>query len=186
MSGQLGPGAATGGRLFEVLELCLSCKSCKRECPSSVDITRLKSEFLQKYYDAHGVPLREWIIANSPLMARMIAGWKAPFVNFFQKTWLFRKTLEMAAGFDSRRRPPEYACLPFPKWFAKRRRQNSKPAKRVVLFDDTYMNYHQPNVGRAAVELLESCGYEVILAKAGCCQRPRISHGFLREAKIKV
>ncbi len=185
MSGQLGPGAETGSRLFEVLELCLSCKSCKRECPSSVDITRLKSEFLQKYYDAHGVPLRERIIANSPLMARMIAGWKAPFVNFFQKTWLFRKVLEKLAGFDSRRRPPEYARLPFPKWFAKRSIQNGRPAKRVVLFDDTYMNYHQPNVGRAAVELLESCGYEVVLANAGCCQRPRISHGFLRQAKIK-
>ncbi len=185
MTGQLGPDGMTSRRLFEVLDLCLSCKSCKSECPSNVDMSRLKSEFLQRYRDVHGVRLRERMIANSPAVARMIAGWKAPIVNIVQKTWIFRKVLELVAGFDSRRRPPQYASVPFGKWFARRPDSNGQLTRKVVLFDDTFMNYHQTNVGISAVCLLESCGYEVILADAGCCQRPKIGHGFLREAKIK-
>ena len=185
MTGQLGPDGMTSRRLFEVLDLCLSCKSCKSECPSNVDMSRLKNEFLQRYRDAHGVRLRERIIANSPAVARMIAGWKAPIVNFVQKTWIFRKMLELVVDFDSRRTPPQYATVPLGKWFAKRPDANGQLTKRIVLFDDTFMNYHQTIIGISAVGLLESCGYEVILADAGCCQRPKIGHGFLREAKIK-
>ena len=107
----------------------------------------------------------------------------APFVNFFQKTYLFRKTLEIIAVFDCRRRLPEYAFHKFPVWFKKHSKTNGAGNKKVVLFNDTYMNFHETNVGISAVELLESCGYEVILANAGCCQRPGISHGFLRKAK---
>jgi Fe-S oxidoreductase len=185
MTRQLGPDGMTSQRLFEVMDLCLSCKSCKSECPSNVDVARLKSEFLQKHHDAHGPGLRERIIASSTSMAGMLAGRKAPIINFVQNTWLFRKVLELVAGFDSRRKLPEYTSVPFPMWFAKRSRPNGRLTKKVVLFDDTYMNYHQTNVGISAVELLESCGYEVILANAGCCQRPKISHGFLRDARIK-
>ena len=184
MTGQLGPEALTSERLFSVLDLCLSCKSCKSECPSNVDLARLKSEFLQKYHDTHGTGLREKMIANSPGMAAWIAGWKAPFVNFVQRNWLFRKLLEIFVGFDSRRVAPAYARLPLAKWFARRAKPKGQFSKKVVLFNDTYMSYHQTEVGISAVELLESCGYEVILAKAGCCQRPKISHGFLRKAKI--
>ena len=184
MTGQLGPDAMTSRRLFEILELCLSCKSCKSECPSNVDLTRLKCEFLQKYHDAHGAGLRERIIAGSTTMAKLIAGPLASFVNFFQKTWLFRKTLEIVAGFDSRRKLPEYARIPFAKWFKNHTKPNGKLTKKVVLFDDVFMKYYQPDVGIAAVELLESCGYEVVLANAGSSQRPEISHGFLRKAKI--
>jgi Fe-S oxidoreductase len=117
-------------------------------------------------------------------MASWVAGWKAPFVNFIQRNWLFRKFLEIIVGFDSRRIAPAYARLPLTKWFDHRSKSNSQCFKKVVLFDDTYMSYHQTEVGISAVELLESCGYEVILARAGCCQRPKISHGFLRKAKI--
>ena len=185
ISGKLGPDALTSERMFEVLDLCLACKSCKSECPSNVDLTRLKSEFLQKYHDAHIVGLRERIIANSAQMSRMVAGWKAPIMNWLQKTWLFRKVFEIVVGFDSRRVAPAYARVPLGKWLARRGKSNGKAGKKIVLFDDTYMTYHQTEVGISAVELLESCGYEVILAKAGCCQRPRISHGFLRKAKAK-
>jgi len=185
MTGQLGAEAMTDRRLFEILAKCLSCKSCKSECPSNVDMTRLKSEFLQQYHDANGVPLREKIISNSAKMAAKISGWKAPLVNWFQRRWLVRKALEMMAGFDHRRVPPAYAKVPFPKWFNSRPKSNGQSSGKVVLFDDTYMNYHQPEIGISAVELLESCGYEVIRADAGCCQRPKISHGFLREAKTE-
>ncbi len=185
MSGEFGPGGMTGKRLFEVMDLCLSCKGCKSECPSNVDLARLKSEFLQKYHDVNGVSLREKIVTGSPEIAASIAGWKAPIVNSLQKSYLFRKALEIFAGFDSRRKPPEYARVQFSELFARQPKSNSENGKKVVLFNDTYMNFHQTGIGISAVELLESCGYNVILASVGCCQRPRISHGFLREAKIK-
>jgi len=98
MTGQLGAHGLSSHRLFEVMDLCLSCKSCKSECPSNVDLARLKSEFLQRYYDAHGAPLRERITANTPQMASRLAGWKAPAVNWVQRTRLFRRSLEMAAS----------------------------------------------------------------------------------------
>ena len=183
MSGQLGPDALTSKRLFEVLDLCLSCKGCKAECPSNVDMARLKSAFLEKYHDANGRTLRDKIVANSALISKLFSGSMAPFFNFTQGRWFFRKLLEGVAGFDSRRNAPIYTRTPFKKWFNKRTAPNSSSKNEIVLFDDIYMNYHEPNVGTAAVELLESCGYKVILANAGDSQRARISHGFLRKAK---
>ncbi|MGB2822268.1 MAG: FAD-linked oxidase C-terminal domain-containing protein, partial [Phycisphaerae bacterium] len=183
MTGQLDAEGLASRRLYEIMELCLSCKSCKSECPSNVDLARLKSEFLQRYRDAHGVGLRERFVSGSTGMARFVAGWKAPVVNWVQGTLAFRKVLQWLAGFDSRRPLPTYARTPLGKWFARRRSGNGTGGRKVVLFDDTYMNYHQTSVGISAVELLESCGYEVVLARAGCCQRPRISHGFLRKAR---
>lgn len=182
MTGQLGPDGLTSRQAYDVMDLCLSCKACKSECPSNVDVARLKSEFLQGYHERHGTSLRERIVANSPLMAARMAGWKAPIVNAMQKNRLFRKLLELSVGFDRRRVAPAYARTPFPHWFARRPSRHGQHGRKIVLFNDTYMNYHETDVGISAVKLLESCGYDVILANAGCCQRPRISHGFLREA----
>ncbi len=186
MTGQLDTDGLSSEKLYGVLDLCLSCKSCKAECPSNVDLARLKSEVLQKYHDEHGVALRDKLAAKSTAMAAVIAGWKAAVVvNFVQGNFLFRRLMEWIAGIDKRRRLPRYAKKSFLKWFEERKRTRPESAKKIVLFDDTYMNFHEPHIGFSAVELLESCGYEVILAGAGCCQRPKISHGFLREAKGK-
>ena len=183
MTGQFGPEGLESKRLYEVLDLCLSCKACKSECPSNVDIAKLKSEFLQKYHDRHGATLRERMVAASPVLAGKFTGWKAPLVNRVMESWLFRALLERAAGFDRRRVLPAYAREPFGAWLSGR--PGKTAAKHVVLFDDCYLNFNEPQVGISAVELLESCGYEVIVAKAGCCQRARISHGFLREARLE-
>ncbi len=185
MSGQLGPDGMTSERLHDVLDLCLSCKACKSECPSNVDMAKLKSEFLQGYYDKHGLKIIDKLIAASSKAAKFNSGLLAPFVNYIQRTYIFRKAFEWLTGIDARRKLPAYAREPFPKWFQTNKKSNGKEnkIKRVVLFDDTYINYHEPHIGRAATELLESCGYEVILAQAGCCQRPRISHGLLKLAK---
>ena len=187
MTGQFDTEGMTSDGIYRVFELCLSCKACKSECPSNVDMARLKSEFLQQYHDARGIKLREKMVADSTTMARRLSGWPAPIVNAVQRRWLFRKIMEKVAGLDSRRILPEYTSKPFPAWFRKERSQNGNRGggskRKVALFDDTYMNYFEPRVGISAVELLESCGFEVVLAKAGCCQRPRISHGFLRDAK---
>lgn len=184
MTGQLGPDGMASREVHEVLDLCLSCKACKSECPSSVDMARLKSEFLQRYRERHGATLRDRLIAGSPRAAQRMAGWKAPLVNWMQGTWLFRSVLERMAGFDRRRVLPAAARETLVAWFAKRPKPPAgRSDRRVALFADTYANYYEPHVGRAAVELLESCGYQVVLADVGCCQRPRISHGYLREAK---
>jgi FAD/FMN-containing dehydrogenase/Fe-S oxidoreductase len=185
MTGQMGAEWLSSQRLFEIMDLCLSCKGCKSECPSNVDVAKLKGEFLQQYRGKNGTTRRDKFIARSATLAKKMSGWKAPIVNGIQKTMFFRKTMEWWAGIDSRRILPSYARKSFHSWFDSRPGANGQPRKKVVLFDDTYMNYHETSVGISAVELLESCGYQVILARAGCCQRPSISHGFLREAKAE-
>jgi len=199
ITGQMGEEGMDDPRLFEIMDLCLSCKGCKSECPSNVDVAKLKSEFLQKYREKHGASLRDRFVSGSTKMAKLISGWKAPIINGILKTMLFRKILEWIVGVDSRRVLPVYARKSFHNWFKSKHGLNGYPANedkqplkisgqntnKVVLFDDTYMNYHDTSVGISAVELLESCGYQVILAKAGCCQRPSISHGFLKKARTE-
>ncbi len=182
MSGQLGAGGLASDRLHKALELCIGCKACKAECPSNVDLARLKSETLQRAWDRRGAPLRDRLAAGSPAVAARLAGPWAPLVNRLQGSGLFRRVLEISAGIDRRRVLPDVAREPFPAWLA-RHPERRRGAPRVALFADTCLCYHQPEIGRAAVDLLRSCGYDVVLAEAGCCQRPRISHGYLRRAK---
>jgi FAD/FMN-containing dehydrogenase/Fe-S oxidoreductase len=184
MSNQLDKDGLTSKRLHEVMDLCLSCKACKSECPSNVDMAKMKSDVAQIYYDEHGLSFRDRLIRDSSKMASMIAGPFAGIVNFIQHSKLFKYTIEKVAGFDARKNLPEYASQSFYKWFEKKA-DKYRSDKKVVLFADTYLNYHEPNIGISALELLNSCGYEVILANVGCCQRPKISHGFLREAKAE-
>jgi FAD/FMN-containing dehydrogenase/Fe-S oxidoreductase len=181
MSNQLIGEGIDGERIHEVMDLCLSCKACKSECPSNVDMAKMKSDVLQMYYDKNGITFRDRLIRDSAKAAKIASGALAPLINRVQKTRIFRSILESSAGFDKRRKLPDFAKEPFYKWFDKQKKETHD--KKVVLYADTYLNFHEPNVGISAVELLNSCGYEVILANVGCCQRPKISHGFLRKAK---
>jgi Fe-S oxidoreductase len=183
MSGQLNGDGLTSKRLHQVLDLCLSCKACKSECPSNVDMAKMKSDVTQLYYDRHGTTFRDRLIRDSASMSAKISGWKSGVANMVQRNVLFKKAISAVAGFDSRRDLPEYATEPFFQWFARRKPNATGNSKKVVLFADTYLNYHEPEIGVAATRLLESLGYEVILANVGCCQRPKISHGFLRDAR---
>ncbi len=103
MTGQMGTEGLGSPQLFEIMDLCLSCKGCKSECPSNVDVAKLKGEFLQQYREKHGTSLRDRFVSRSTTMAKRFSGWKAPIVNGVQKTMLFRKTLEWMAGIDGRR-----------------------------------------------------------------------------------
>ena len=180
MSGQLGAEGLTSHRLRQALDLCLSCKACKTECPSNVDMATLKSEVLQKVYDRHGTTLRDRLIADSPKTARQLAGRWAPAVNAVQASSVFRYLLEIVAGIDRRRVLPAFAVEPLGRWMGG---QAEADGPEVALFADTYLDCHEPAIGKAAVELLTACGYRVSLISGGCCQRPRISHGFLRLAR---
>ena len=181
ISGQLGPDALTGDALHEVLDLCLSCKACKSECPNNVDMARLKSEFLDGHHRRHGVPWSTRLVGAMPAMAARLAGPAAPAFNWLQRRGLARRLLAAWAGIDRRRTLPEYARRPFSRW--SRRHAPRRGGPRIVLFVDTYMNCFEPQVGIAAVELLDSCGYEVVISAPGCCQRPRLSKGLLDPAR---
>ncbi len=183
MSNQLGENQLASERLKEALSLCLSCKACKSECPSNVDMAKLKSEVMQMYYDKHGIKLRDRLIRKSRDLATKFSGSLSPIINRIQSQTLFKTILDKLVGFDKRRSLPDYSKQSFAKWFNSNEENKFRSGKKVVLFADTYLNFHEPEVGVAAVELLNSCGYEVILANVGCCQRPKLSHGFLKESK---
>lgn len=186
MTGKFGPEGMTSLELYRVFDLCIGCKGCKAECPSNVDVAKLKNEFLAGYHERHGVTWREKMFAHAPKMAERLSGRLAPIANWAIKHPSLRRQLEKRFGVDSRRKLPEYARDPFPQWFEQRvkARAGARTGPRtVVLFDDTFMNHHEPRVGRAAVALLERLGYEVELARAGCCGRTLLSQGFLKEAR---
>ncbi len=141
--------ALTSERLHETLDLCLSCKACKSECPNSVDMARLKADFQQMYHDRHGIPLGTRMIANMPQAAAWFAGPLAPMVNAVQRTSIFKWAVQKIAGIDPRRKLPAFTRNPFPKWFKQREKRAAASKGRVVLFDDTYANYFEPRIGRA-------------------------------------
>ena len=180
MSGQLPDKSLADPALNEALDLCLSCKACKAECPSSVDMARLKSEVLNLQFRSNGIRLKDKLIANAPAMAKMFSGPLAGVINKLQSTRIFRNVLQHLAGMDKRRIVPAYARQSFEGWF--RQNYRDKHNRSVVLFADTYLNFHEPQIGIAAVQLIQRHGWDVKLA-GGCCQRPAISHGMLDKAK---
>jgi len=168
-----------------VMDLCLSCKACKSECPSNVDVAKLKAEFLHAYYARRARPLGHLLVKHvhrlSPPAARVagVGNWLA------RQRWA-RRALENLAGIDRRRSLPELHRDHFRAWFARRASGRRQPgvseAKRVVLLDDCFTTFQEPDIGRAAVGLLERAGFAVELAGI-CCGRAMISKGFLTDAR---
>jgi FAD/FMN-containing dehydrogenase/Fe-S oxidoreductase len=183
MTGQLGPDGMTSQELYEVMDLCLECKACKRECPSMVDMAKLKYEFLAHYMAKHGVPLRSRMFGHIALLNQL--GNMVPWLtNGIYRNTLFRRVLDRLVGIDQRQSIPLLARQTFQKWF--RQRTAPAPVTRgpVVLWDDTYLTYNDPQIGQAAVKILEVVGFEVKLIKQRkCCGRPMISKGLLKEAR---
>lgn len=183
MSGQLKGGLANP-EIPEVLDLCISCKACKAECPSSVDMARLKSEVMQIQHDTHGISFKERMIARSTKMARSFSGRWAPLINRIQSLPIIRESVMNTMGMDSRRHLPTYTSKPLHKEYKAADIENDIPD--FILLTDTYTQFHQPDAGHAAIKLLEHLGKKVQILDAGCCQRPKISHGFLREASVDI
>ncbi|HEV3261590.1 MAG TPA: FAD-linked oxidase C-terminal domain-containing protein [Gemmataceae bacterium] len=181
--------ALRGRDVYDVLDLCLMCKACKAECPSNVDMAKLKAEFLHLYYKDRSRPLGQWLMAHIDRLNRFGAP-AAPLVNWLQRRGLVRWLMEKAAGIDRRRSLPRLHRDHFRRWFARHTPPGvhtpGSPAGRygrVVLLDDCFTTFNEPDIGRAAVLVLEGAGYQVELAGLACCCRPMISKGFLSESR---
>jgi FAD/FMN-containing dehydrogenase/Fe-S oxidoreductase len=175
------PKAALGDeRLHEILDLCLECKACKSECPLSVDMASMKSEFLSHYQDIHGVPLRSRLFGAIRLLNRLGAA-TAPLSNLPVRRGRVRALMERRLGI-ARERP-----LPvFRRDTLIRRHRGRRPAGNrgdVVFLADSFTTFTEPGVGSAAIELLEAAGHRVRLESGGCCGRASISKGLLDQAR---
>ena len=167
--------------IYEVMDLCLSCKACKSECPSNVDMAKLKAEFLQQYYDANGVPFRSQLIARFSQLSRL--GMLMPSVyNFMVTNPLMSKLLKKTAGFATERSLPTLAPQTLYKWFTTRKKPSSSTDKKVYLFCDEFTNYNDVNIGKTAVALLENLGYEVIIPQHVESGRTWLSKGLVKKA----
>jgi Fe-S oxidoreductase len=185
LSGKLPPEEFTGDDLYETLDLCLECKGCKAECPSNVDMAKLKYEFLAHYNEVNGASVRSRMFANIHSASKVAALWPS-LANRALTSPLVRQALDRFAGIDSRRKLPQFASQTLESWFARRPAANGKAgsAGKVVLFHDTFINYNYPEIGKATIQLLEAAGYEVRLAEQRrCCGRPMISKGFPEQAR---
>ncbi len=183
LSGKLPEGTVTDKRLYEAMDLCLECKACKSECESGVDMAKLKYEFLDNYYKANKRPFRSKFFAHIARYSRTGSKF-APLANLGAASPLGRLLSKTILGVHPNRELPKLATTTLTQWFNYRHTARVQGTRKgtVALFNDTFMNYNYPEIGIAAVELLEAAGYQVQLANAECCGRPMISKGMLNEA----
>jgi Fe-S oxidoreductase len=182
ISGALPLESLTSSQMYDVFDLCLACKGCKAECPTAVDMARLKSEFLALHRAEHGVPLRDFLFANIARFSHYGSAF-ASLLNTITRLQIFRWMQEKLLGIPRQRILPHFADVTFSEWFSKH--PDPGVAETVVLFLDTYTQYQSPEVGIAAVNVLEAADYRVVLvSEQGCCGRPMISKGLLKDARV--
>ena len=168
--------------LAEVMDLCLSCKACKSECPSNVDMARLKAEWQQHWHDAHGVPLRARLVAGSAALLRRAA--LVPWAyNLLARAPLVSRLVKLAAGFAPRRSLPALPRTTLSAWLRKRPPRGPAVHGRVHLFVDEFTDTLDADVGIKAVELLEALGYEVVVPRHVDSGRAQLSTGLVRAAR---
>lgn len=169
--------------IYEVMDLCLSCKACKSECPSNVDMAKLKAEFLQQYYDANGVPFRSKLIANFSASARL--GSLMPSVyNFFVTNAFTGSLIKRLSGFAVKRSMPRLSVTTLLNWYKKHQKEIvAKGNKKVYLFCDEFTNYNDAHIGKKAILLLEKLGYEVVIPEHVESGRAWLSKGLLRKGQ---
>jgi FAD/FMN-containing dehydrogenase/Fe-S oxidoreductase len=166
--------------LDAALSNCLSCKACKTECPSNVDLAQLKADLLYAKLRRHGVPLGTRMVSRVDVLGELAS--RTPGIaNYFMAQGWVKNLMARAAGFAPERPFPPYADQRFDTWFKKRNGAGAD-AKRgtVLLWDDCFTRFNEPNIGQAAVKVLEAAGFHVALVEQrACCGRPAFSTGRL-------
>lgn len=175
----------TDDDLREVLSSCLACKACKRECPSGVDMTRLRAEVLQALYDREGTPLHTWMVAHNADIQRL--GALVPHLyNFFATNRLTSSLLKRIAGFAPERKIPTVGRWRMPETEHTRKgtdNHGEPEKKRIYLFLDEFTRYNEPRLAHTFVQLMTRLGYEVIIPRHEQSSRAAISKGCLRPAR---
>ena len=168
--------------VHEALDLCLSCKGCKSDCPVNVDMATYKAEFLDKYYRGRLRPRPAYSMGMIDVWAQLAS--HVPHVaNFFTQTPGLAAASKAVAGLAQQRQLPPFAPQTFRDWF-RRRRPGRVDGREVLLWPDTFNNYFPPETAAAAVETLEDAGYRVRIPRPVlCCGRPLYDFGFLDRAK---
>lgn len=182
MSGLLPASELTSERMYGVMDLCIGCKACAAECPSSVDMGKIKVEFLAQYQREHGTPLRARLFGHIGALSRFGAGPLAPLINAGMSNPLMRELMERTLGVSKERTLPAFAPQPFTSWFRKRTLPQGS-ARQVVLFNDSFNTWNDPHIAIAATQVLAAMGYEVLLPGHRCCGRPMMSEGLVDDAR---
>ena len=168
--------------LAEALDLCLACKACKSECPSNVDMTKIRAEFLYQYYRQHPVPFRSWLIANYPIFNRM--GMLVPHLfNFCCTNRVLSTLIKKVLGFSVHRSLPEVSTFTLRKWATKNLKRPENPIKTVWFFIDEFTDTQDVAIGVKALDLLQRLNYEVKIADNAFSGRTYLSKGRLKRAK---
>lgn len=172
--------------VYETLDLCLSCKACKTECPSSVDMAKIKTEWLAHYHDAHGTPLRSRLFGRIHTLSKLAAP-VAPLANLALRLPL-TKPLMSLLGVHPQRRMPPFASRPFTRrWRSYKQGSGGRTRNtrgQAVYFHDTFATYNYPQIAVATVRLLEAAGFDVVVEERRvCCGRPMLSKGLISEAR---
>ncbi|GMU91497.1 MAG: lactate dehydrogenase [Candidatus Hydrogenedentota bacterium] len=169
--------------LDQALSNCLSCKACTTECPSNVNMTLLKAELLHARIRRHGPSWRDHVISSLDTIGRL--GSMSPrLANLVLRSSVARNLAERLLGMTPHRPLPAYGPFRFDRWFLHHRAKQPATRGRVLLWDDTFVRYHEPRIGVAAVTVLEAAGYQVeLVGGRACCGRPAFSVGMLDKAK---
>jgi FAD/FMN-containing dehydrogenase/Fe-S oxidoreductase len=181
MAGQLGDAKLSDEGVHDVLDLCLECRACKSECPVGVDVARFKSEFLSGYSERHGMSVAAHVFGGAPAAARWGSRF-APFSNAIANTRMARWAAEKLAGIDRRRSLPQWTRHTLRKQLGDRG-SGIWDQGGALLFVDTFTNHADPEIGLAAIDVLNTAGIATGVAPNVCCGRPLISQGRLSDAR---
>lgn len=184
LSGRISPDSLNSSEVYDVFDLCISCKACGNECPSSVDVAKMKTEYLAQYKYRNGFTIRDRIFGNIHRVSKLNSYFPS-VVNYMSGTYAARIVTERI-GISQERNLPQYADKKFSTLFRDHGSENpsTAPNGKVVYFHDTWTEYFYPEIGEAACGVLRALGYEPeIVFKRECCGRPLLSKGMVKDAK---